>query len=264
MGRLPNGALVASVTLWTSSIACAGQLTWQRQTDWSPGLNQGSSANNPGPAAGGPGVWMYEWTQGGPLGSVNPWYVQPRNLAKWDQLWWNTGQGAWTAGDNVSPPMLRDRITHNLHSTTFADIPVVSWINPMGDGAQVTVGGSVVLRWSGKNGLGYPVDVDVFVGLQNALSGLVTPLFSGTFAKPTGSASINEETVIPLNISTVLTVNTNDRIILTHRGRDPFGPLGMWVTLFDSGMTITLVPTPGTAALLGLAGAALAVRRRRA
>lgn len=263
MGRTLTGAVMAPLALVVTCAAQAGPVVWQRTTDWVPGVVQGGTLNNPGPAQGSSaGVWKYEWTQGGPLGSANPWYAQPRTTSKWDELWWQTGMGAWTADDDSSPPIMQDRIIHNLHTTTYDGVPVVSWINPMGDGVLVDVGGSLRLRWSGGGGLGFPVDVDVVVAVEDASAGIVTPLFSGTFSKPTGLPSINDELVIPIGVTGSVALDTDDRIIVSHRAREAFGPIGMWATVFDE-VSITLVPSPGAMALLGLAGLLAGARRRR-
>lgn len=250
------------MALLLACTAHAGQVVWQRTNDWTPGVVQGSTTNNPGPAHGVPAVWKYEWTQGGPLGSSNPWYAQPRTTSKWDQLWWQTGTGAWTSDDDSGPPIMQDRIIHNLHTSTYDSVPVVSWINPMGDGTQVNVSGSLRLRWSGGQGLGFPVDVDVVVGVQDAFSGIVTPLLSGTFSKPSGVPSVNEELLISVDGKGSVTLDAGDMIIVTHRAREAFGPIGMWATVFDD-VSITLVPAPGAAAFFGLAGLIAGTRRRR-
>lgn len=263
MGRgIGRAALAAGLWLGTSA-AFAGPVTWDRSGDWAPGTIQGSTQNNPGPAAGGPFVWRYESIQGGgSLASADPWYLKPRELMKWDGTWWQTGSGAWSNGDDMSPPVMQDRMIHNLHATTFEQTPVVSWVNPIGDGAEVAVSGSVTLRWSGKGGLGHPVDVDVVLAFLDASSGQITPLLASTFSKPNLGPSINDEVLIPMNLQGTLTFDQGDTLVLTHRGRDSFQPLGMWVTVFDD-INLTLVPTPGAAALLGIAGLVLGVRRKR-
>jgi hypothetical protein len=227
-----------------------------------PGSVQGGTQNNPGPAAGGL-VWRYEAiTGGGSLASGNPWYLGARDLLKWDGLWWQTGAGAWAAGEDLSPPIMQDRMIHNLHTTTFNQTPTVSWVNPLGDATEVEVSGSVTLRWSGKNGMGFPVDVDLVLAFFDASSGQLTPLMANTYSKPTAGPSINDEVLIPISVGGSLVFDTNDALILTHRGREAFGPTGMWVTVFDD-VSLTLVPTPGSAALLAVAGLAIGTRRRR-
>ena len=256
------GAMCAPMVLATASLH-AGEINWHRQSDWVPGVSQGGTQNNPGPAAGGSFVWKYEWVQGGgPLGSATPWHRQPRQTMKWDGLWWSTGQGAWASDDDGSPPVMQDRIIHNLHTTTFGRTPVVSWTNPYGASTQIDLGGSLRLRWSGNNGLGYSVDVDVFMAIEDAVTGELTTILSNTYSKPTPEPSVNEEVVIPIPSTGLLTFDPGDRLILTHRGHNAFGPLGMWVSMFDN-VQMTLVPTPGAAALFGVAGLALIGRRRR-
>jgi hypothetical protein len=157
---------------------------------------------------------------------------------------------------------MQDRIIHNLHTSTFDVAPVVTWTNPLGDHTQVDVTGSLRLRWTGRDGIGKPVDVDLMLGMYDASLGVITPLLASTYSKPTSEPSFEEEIVIPLDLASIM-LDAGDEIMLTHRGHNPFGPQGMWVTVFDGGMNITLVPAPGAAAVLGLAGIA-ALRRRRA
>ncbi len=258
---LAVGALVASAMTVAALPAMAGGVGWNRNTNWVPGTSQGSSQGNPGPGPGGGFVWRYEWTNGGPLDSGDPWYLEPRNLSTWDASWYATNMGAWSKGDNVSPPIMQDRSIHNLHTSTYADIPVLSWINPLGEGTLIDITGSLRLRWSGGGGIGFPVDVDVVLAVFNVGTQTTTPLLSQTYSKPTPMPTIEEEITIPLNFLG-LNFDTYDQLILTHRGRVSFGPLGLWVSIFDEEMNLTLVPSPGTAALLGLAGLA-AMRRRR-
>lgn len=253
--------LAAPAAALVVASAADAQFQWNRTSDWVPGVAVGSTVGNPGPGPGGPVVWKYEFVSGGPLGSANQWFEQPRQLLKWDDAWWSTGQPAWSKGDDLSPPVQQDRIIHNLHTSTYADIPVLSWINPLGDGAQINVDGSVRLRWTGNGGLGFPVDVDFVVAKFDASAGTVSPLFSDTFSKPTPSATIEEEIIIQIGLSE-LVFDENDALVISHRGREAFGPMGMWVTVFDQGLNLSLVPTPGVATLLGLAGLALARRRR--
>lgn len=262
MGYWRFGAMCAPVVLASAAVH-AGEITWHRSSDWVPGAQQGSTQNNPGPAAGGSFVWKYEWAQGGgPLGSANPWYAQPRQTMKWDGLWWQTGAGAWVRDDETSPPIMQDRLIHNLHTSTFDTTPVVTWTNPLDVAAEVSFGGSLTLRWSGKNGLGYAVDVDVLLAIEDGATGALTPLISQTFSKPTPGPSINDEVQIPVEFPSSVVFGAGDRLILTHRGRESFGPLGMWVTVLDD-VQMTLVPAPGSFALIGLAGAVVARRRRR-
>lgn len=248
------GGLIAAGT--------ASAQVWNRALNWTPGTVAGTSVGNPGPGPGGADVWGYESVSGSALGSAGAWYDQPRTPLTWDPQWWNTGVGAWTAGDDKSPPIMQDRFIHNLHTSTFDSVPMVTWNNPLGDGTAVDVTGSLRLRWTGNGGIGMPVDVDLMLGLYDASSGITSPLLAQTYAKPTPAPSFEEEIVIPLEFTNIM-LDAGDQIVLTHRGREAFGPQGMWVTVFDGGMNITLVPAPGAAAVLGMAGLA-ALRRRRA
>lgn len=263
MGWRAGRAIIVPGFILIASAAHAGQLDWKRGVDWVPGFEQGSTINNPGPAAGGSFVWRYESIDGGgSLGSLDPWYRRERELLKWDGLWWETGVGAWSRGDDASPPIMQDRIIHNLHTSAYQHTPVVSWINPLGDGTQVEVSGSLTLRWTGVEGLGFPVDVDVVVAFEDASTGEITPLFSGTYSKPIQGPSVNDEVLIPIELSGALTFDAGDALLVTHRGHDAFGPAGMWVTVFDD-VNLTLVPTPGSVALLGVAGLLIGFRRKR-
>lgn len=260
MGAKSILGLAAAGLLVSAGAASAQQ--WNRNLEWTPGTSPGSSGGNPGPGQGGQAIWGYQAvTGGGALGSASAWYERSRSRLEWDDQWWNTGSSAWATGDDLSPPVMQDRIIHNLHTSTFDAVPMVSWTNPLAGSTQVDVTGSLRLRWTGNDGIGMPVDVDLMLGLYDASLGVTTPLLAHTYAKPTAAPTFEEEVVIPVAFPGLL-LDAGDEIVLTHRGRESFGPRGMWVTVFDGGMNITLVPAPGAAAVLGMAGLA-AVRRRR-
>lgn len=253
-----------ALVLWAAPATHAQYLpghSWHRSSDWVPGGNQGSSLNNPSPDGQGNPSWRYEWATGGPLGSESPWYTQPGNLMTWDAAWWSTGFGVWSGGgDDINPPIFHHRLTHNLLDTTYARVPVVQWVNPTGDGAAVDIAGSLRVVWTGPGFLGSPVDVDVVLALHDASEGTTSPLFSTTLSKPIGSDTVGDQIILPISLNSVA-FDADDSILVSMRGHDSFAPYGRWIDMYDD-LTITLVPAPGAAALLGLAALTMGRRRR--
>lgn len=243
-----------------------GGFLWNRNSDWVPGSVQGGTANNPGPGAGSNTVWQYEFTQGGAFGSANPWYLQPTTLMTWDSGWWETGWGVWSKGNDTSPPILREKLIHNVHQSTVADVPLVRWRSPFSGITDLSIVGNLTLHWDGLAGLGRPVDVDVVIAKQTS-AGATTLLFAnGTnpgqtpYVKPNNFPSVGDMITIPIDIHNI-TMDIGDSIIITHRGRSGLFPLGAWVNLTDN-LAFNAIPSPGTLGLLG-AGAMVMARRRR-
>jgi len=232
---------------------------WLRSADWVPGAVHGSSTNNPGPVGGVP-TWQYEVAQGGGLGSANPWYEQPTQLMTWDSAWWQTGWSVWSKGDDFSPPVLPGRLIHNVHPTTFDDVPIVRWMNPMGNGL-INISGTLTVNWNGVNGLGRPVDVDVVIARYDASSNTTMVLYSATVSKPNPFPSVGDSVLLPISLTNI-PIDADDSIIFSHRGQTAVGPLGAWVNLYDA-VQITPVPAPGAAGVLALGGLLAARRRRR-
>lgn len=249
------GAVVAIA----AGTAQAGQV-WQRASNWVPGSTAGTTANNPGPVNGSP-AWQYEYTQGGGLGSANEWFKQPTQLMTWDPAWYATGWGVWSKGNNQNPPVLPSRLVHNVHPTTFGDIPVVRWLNPMGAATTIGLNGTMTVNWNGANGLGRPVNVDVVIAKHSAQTNTTSILFSTTVSKPNPFPSVGDSVLLPISLANVA-ISPGDSILFSHRGQTSVGPLGAWVNLYDN-VSITAVPAPGAAALLGMAGLLAARRKRR-
>jgi len=258
-GRFAASAYGSLAALLAASAANAQQL-WSRSADWVPGTTQGSTTNNPSSVSGIP-IWRYETTQGGGLGSTNPWYAQQGTLMTWDSGWYQTGWGVWSNGDDANPPILAGRLIHNVHTSVVSQIPVVRWQNPMGNGGIVNINGSFIVNWNGNNGLGRPVDVDVVIAKYSAALNSTSLVFSTTVAKPNPFPSVGDSVIVPISISGIH-VDQGDSLVITHRGQQGIGPQGAWVNLYDS-IAIQQVPAPGAAGLLAMAGLAAARRRRR-
>jgi hypothetical protein len=247
----------AAAAVVSTSTANAG-LVWERSSNWVPGVGQGSTVNNPSLVNGVP-VWQYETTQGGGLSSANPWYKSAGQLMTWDTAWWATGWGVWAKGDDFSPPVLAGRTIHNVHPTTWDDVPVVRWLNPVGN-TSVDLTGTLTVNWNGVNGLGRPVNVDVVIAKYTAATNQTTLLYSETVAKPNPFPSVGDSVFLPVNLANV-PMAAGDSLIFSHRGQNAVGPLGAWVNLYDA-ITISAIPAPSALGVLALAGIA-ATRRRR-
>jgi hypothetical protein len=251
----------AALVLSLAGIAHGDGFVWQRSADWVPGSGQGGTGNNPGPGAGGNTVWYYEWTEGGPLGSTNPWFRNPGNRMSWDPEWYQTGWGVWSRGNDANPPILPARLVHNVHESAVHAIPLVRWVAPLGPMSDLAITGSLTVNWNGLHGLGLPVAVDVVIAKQNAAQTSTTLLFSQTVSKPNNFPSVGDSLVLPINLQNI-SMNTGDSIIITHRGRQGFGPNGGWVNLYDN-ISFSAIPSPGALGVLGLGAIAVLRRRRR-
>lgn len=232
-----------------------------RSLNWADGTNQGGSVNNPSTVNGQP-VWQYEVAQGGGLNASDAWYKNPTQLMTWDAGWYQTGWGVWSNGDNANPPILASRLVHNVAAATFNDIPVVRWMNPLGNNTTLDITGSLIVNWNGLNGLGRPDDVDVVIAKYSAALNTTVPILSTTVSKPTPGVSIGDSVLIPVNLLGI-TLSAGDSIVLTERGQTALSPLGAWINMYD-GVTFRAVaaPAPASAALLGMGGL-VALRRRR-
>lgn len=232
-----------------------------RSSNFVEGTTQGGTQGNPN-QVGGLNIWQYEVVQGGALGTANAWYkqVQSAELMTWDSQWYNTGWGVWSNGNDANPPVLGSRLVHNVASSVYDDVPMVRFLNPGGNGAALTINGSFQVAWSGVDGLGRPNDVDVVIAKFNATLNETTLLYSTTVSKPLPFPSVGDSINLPISISGV-TLNADESVIISHRGRTPLSPLGAWINLYDN-VTFSVVPAPGTAALLGLSGLMVARRRR--
>jgi hypothetical protein len=254
-----RGGLRACAALAVAAGAAQADVVWHRASDWVPGTVQGGSTNNPGPANGAP-AWRYVSAQGGGLGSANPWYAQTGNLMTWDSGWYSTGWGVWSKGDDLNPPILPGRLVHNVHPTTWADIPMVQFLNPYAAPTNFDITGTLTVNWNGVNGLGRPVNVDVVIAKHIAATNTTTLLYSNTVSKPNPFPSVGDSVFLPVSLLQV-SLAAGDSLIISQRGQNSVGPLGAWVNLYDD-LNLSTIPTPAGLSLLGLAGLAAARRRR--
>jgi Calcineurin-like phosphoesterase len=228
--------LVLCAVSFTLAHASLGQyqtgFVWDRQSDWTPGTAAGTAANNPSPDALGTPVWQYEWTTGGPLGSPNAWHTQPATRSVWDPDWFGSGQGAWVRLNDTNPPIFANRMTHNLAASSWDFVPMIRWLNPLGDCARIDVTGSLTIAWSGEGGLGAPIDVEVVIAMDNASNGLQRVLLGQRFAKPTPIVSSGESVTIPVDLRDVA-LDQGDAIVVSCRGVSDTGQSGRWIVLRD-------------------------------
>lgn len=267
--KTPNKTLsLAAVVAISSGQAALAQYdtgdSWHRASDWAPGAVPGSTFGNPGPGFDGVGVWRYEFASGGGgLGSDNPWYQQPTTLLTWDNNWWGNGFGAWTAGDDINPPIRQGRMTHNLVGTHFDTAPLVRWLLPSGAGdTALSISGEFEVLWTGHEFRGDEIDAELIIARETA-GGDFDVLFSDRLSKPTAGVSIGDTRSTSVDISSIV-LSEGDSLIFSGRGVSSVGwTEGRWLGISDD-LTLTVVPIPAPAslALLGLGGLA-AMRRRR-
>lgn len=233
---------------------------WSRTADWVDGTTANDTTNNPGPDLNGNPVWSYEATRGGGFDSADPWYAQPADRLVWDDDWWGIGTGAWALGDDLNPPVFHNRLTHNLSENVAGTIPLVRWMNPAGDGVEVALNGGLTVKWSGTGFIGSETDVDVVIALADASEGSIVPLLSETLSKPTAGDSAGDSVLLPVQFDSLF-LDAGDSLVISHRGHEVFAEAGRWIPMLD-GLDITVVPAPGSLALISLAGL-VSVRRRR-
>lgn len=234
---------------------------WLRAADFEPGVSQGSTSGNPGPGFDGTPVWRYEMaTGGGGLGSGSEWFRQPTTTMTWDGDWWGIGQGAWSAGDDVNPPVFRNRLTHNVSAPNHQYVPMVRWMNPGGDGMQVDIGGAFNVRWTGHESVGAETDVELVIARESS-AGAIDVLFSDLLSKQTPGLSIGDNIDVPIDLSQIA-LDEGDSLIFSGRGADSTTGVGRWIDISDQITIKVAVPAPGALALLGAAGLACARRRR--
>ncbi len=263
MKMLPSRCVViCALTAFAGFAAVAeARPDFVRSTNFVAGTTQGGTQGNPNPVGGQP-IWQYEVAQGGALGASNAWYKQSQSsqLMTWDSQWYATGWGVWSNGNDANPPILASRLVHNVAASVYNDVPMVRFLNPLGNGATLNINGTFQIAWSGVDGLGRPNDVDVVIAKYSSSLNETSLLYSNTVSKPLPFPSVGDSLNLPISL-TGISLNAGDSIIISHRGRTPLSPLGAWINLYDN-VTFNTVPAPGAAALLGLSGAVMFRRRR--
>ncbi len=254
--RIPSVAFRSSALAIALFAGTVQADSWHRSSDWIPGTTHGSTAGNPSSVGGQP-AWQYEWVNGGPLGSINAWYAQPGTKMTWDSAWFATGAGAWAKGDNVNPVVQNTKVTHNMTPAYFGDIPVVRWLNPLGNGNLVDITGSLEIKWAGTTNLTSVPNVDVALAKYDASTNLTTLLYSTTALKPTPGGA-PETVTVPVSLQAMF--DAGDSLVISHRAHASAS--AGWIATTDD-ITITqVIPAPGAMALLGLGGLVAARRRR--
>jgi hypothetical protein len=249
----------ATLTALVLSTAAQAEQMWQRSSDWIPGT-PGSVSGTPGPS--GPPIWVYEYTTGGGHRlSSNPWFTTPTQMMVWDDNWYGTNVGVWAAGNDLNPPVDANRLAHNMSSIAHSQAPLIRFNNPNGFGTVFTLAGTLKVVWDGLNGVGYPTPVDVMIGVQDATKSNTNVLLSTTVLKPNNFPSVGDFVTLPVQLTNVM-LAPGESIIVSHRARNSAAPgaPGGWIHMHD---TISLVPSPGIASVMGLGALAMMRRRRR-
>ncbi len=245
---------VAGICLAPVVPAHAEIIEWRRQAEFTPG------GPNPASDAFGSPVWQYEWTSGDHLAGADPWWDNATSLMVWDTDWWGRGHGAWSRGDNISPMIDKNLLTHNLYTISFPYIPVARWTNPIEGDTEFTISGNLKVVWNGPGYVGSPTLVDVVYGLVDADTGIPTTLGTWTVAKPIDGDTVLDHVFLPISHS--ITLGEGDSLFWTVRGQTEFAPYGRWIEMWDLVQIRTeVVPSPSSTLLL-LGAASVASRRR--
>ena len=246
----------ALLGLWLGLVSSvrADVIEWRRQSEFTPG------GSNPADDSSGSPVWRYEWTTGTGLAGVDPWWDNPTTLMVWDSDWWGRGHGAWSRGDNLSPMIDRNLLTHNLYTISFPYMPIARWINPMPGETDFSISGALKVVWNGPGFVGSPTLVDVVYGFVDADTGIPTMLSSWTVSKPTPTDSTLDHVLIP--VSQAITLSEGDSLFWTVRGRTIFSPHGRWIEMWDLVRIQTeIVPAPSGVLAIGIAAGWIRPRR---
>jgi hypothetical protein len=243
-------------------LCAAGTATaqsWVRAANW-----DNVSGSNPSTVAG-QQVWSYEYVNapnnGGGNADGTPWYLLPRNSMSWDNDWYGSGRRAFAKGDDTSPAIFQNFLTHQVSNEFYDSVPVIRWLNPTNNTfPNVDVVGNLRVRWTGPDGVGSPNSVDVVIAKINSSLGTTSVLFSDMVDKPSPFPSAGESVTLNINLRGVQ-IGAGDSILISHRARTAYANPGNWIDLVD-GVAITAVPAPGVASILALAGLA-SFRRRR-
>jgi hypothetical protein len=250
----PKTAMMVRAALAVLVLASvANAELFRRSSDWIPSTH-GASSSNPGPS--GPPRWTYEWTTGGALNSANPWYRNPTTYMTWDSSWYGQTVGVWSRGDNLNPPVFQNYIIHNQAPSVIAYQPIARWVN-LGGASPASLSGSLVVKWTGANGLGRPSDVDVVIAKQDAGRTVTTLLYTATVQKPNPFPSVGDFVTLPVNLGG-LNFAPGESMIVTLRAKTT---QYAWIQMFDN-LNLTVVPAPAGAGLLAMGGV-VALRRRR-
>jgi hypothetical protein len=251
-------ALRAALAVFAlASVSEAGQIgsVYRRSADWVPGT-AGQVSGNPGPTP--QQAWTYEWVSGGSMNSAAPWYRQAATPMSWDAAWYGqTNVGLWSRGDNGNPPVGQFSMLHNEAASVFNYQPLVRWTDPA-PGVPVNVSGNLVVKWSGRFGIGRPTDVEVVIAKQNAGRTTTSLLFSQLVIKPNAFPSVGDQVSLPVNI-TNLSLLQGESMIITLRATT--AQLS-WVQMYDN-LNISTVPAPAGVGLLAMGGLVAARRKRR-
>jgi len=212
---------------------------WNRQDDWKDvGQVEGRnwSFGNPGVDSRDQLVWSYEWIEGGVgLDSPGiPWYRVPSHLSVWVPR--NCPNGTGDAGEKLwarsapcdGPPISRFYMGHGYDSSVFPLTPLVRWTNPAGQGAVVSVAGSMVVslyNYISPNGPFSTTPVDVVIAHYNS-SGVAQAIVKSWKIEWTSSQAPQRLDLPP----TQVTLAARDSIGITLRGRASSQSTGVVLT----------------------------------
>jgi len=276
-----RGAVLLAVLLNSLSAGAVGYEPndlWHRSVDWVPGALPGSTTGNASPDQNGNPVWRYSWVQGGGFGEANPWYKNDSTLMVWDDSWWGAGIPTWAraykgpGADNINtnPPINQYRLYQDMSDFTFSwdYMPVVDWINPVGDGAIVNIGGRVKFVWEGGyRTTGSPTaPIDAVLSKYDASSASYVDLWAGSYSNPTAGGALSSASLVDIPVSIAgVQFDQGDWLRISFKVLSGSDNGHLWIGMQDALVVrlVAVVPEPAESALLASGLVALAIGMKR-
>ena len=203
---------------------------FNRYADFQGGPSNYTTVDNPQPAQAYQDVWEETYVHGGGgAGSAGPWYEQAGVKLIWDPSWWGSA-GVWARGNNLSPPIGKGGMTHDLSYYPYT--PVLRWYNRVGNGVQVHVYGKYQVYWDGDVFPIAAIPAQVVIAKHSAASGAYRVLYSVTLNKPSDNGAAQTVSV-SVNIPNT-SMDLGDYLLLSIRAAS--AKSGNWQVLYDQNL----------------------------
>jgi len=207
-------------------------------------------------------VWSYDSVPfGNGITDPNPWYKQSGTPLQWIVGWGGSaGENGWAGGQTSGPAIGHVHLFQSLVTSYGSNLPVLTWTDPVSGTTSLDISGFLQVDWIALAGPAPTCPVDVIL-TQYSFSGNTYSDIVHTTVNNGGSNTYQ----IP--ISTTISVNAGDELILSMRGNGALGPYPDGIQMDEGNLVyqITPVPEPGSfvALLAGIGGLGGMMLRRR-